>query len=33
VQFVQLDPDGALPDVDRSNNVWGRGVLQRKPGG
>jgi aminopeptidase N len=33
VQYVQLDPDGALPDVDRSNNVWGRGVLQRKPGG
>jgi hypothetical protein len=19
---VQVDPDGALPDVDRGNNVW-----------
>jgi hypothetical protein len=33
VRHVQLDPDGALPDVDRSNNVWGRGVVGRRPGG
>ncbi len=32
LRFVQLDPDGALPDVDRSNNVWGRGVISRSPG-
>lgn len=32
VRHVQLDPNGALPDVDRSNNVWGRGVLGRRPG-
>lgn len=32
VRHVQLDPNGALPDVDRSNNVWGRGVLGRTPG-
>ncbi len=33
VRHVQLDPDGVLPDVDRSNNVWGRGVLSRRPSG
>jgi hypothetical protein len=33
VRHVQLDPDGQLPDVDRSNNVWGRGVLGRRPSG
>ncbi|MDX1393806.1 MAG: M1 family metallopeptidase [Gemmatimonadota bacterium] len=33
VRHVQLDPDGELPDADRSNNVWGRGVLGRRPGG
>ena len=32
VRHVQLDPDGALADIDRSNNVWGRGVLGRRPG-
>ena len=32
VRNVQLDPFGALPDVDRSNNVWGRGVVGRRPG-
>ena len=31
VRNVQIDPDGALPDVDRSNNVWGRGVVERSP--
>lgn len=29
VRAVQLDPDGRLPDVDRQNNVWGRGVVGR----
>ena len=33
VRHVQIDPDGELPDVDRSNNVWGRGVIGRRPGG
>ncbi len=32
VRNVQLDPLGELPDVDRSNNVWGRGVVGRRPG-
>lgn len=32
VRNVQLDPFGSLPDVDRSNNVWGRGVVGRRPG-
>ena len=31
VRHVQLDPDGALPDVNRSNNVWGRGIIGRSP--
>lgn len=31
VRQVQLDPDGALPDVNRSNNVWGRGLIGRNP--
>ncbi|MDX1579236.1 MAG: M1 family aminopeptidase, partial [Gemmatimonadota bacterium] len=31
VRQVQLDPEGALPDVDRSNNVWGRGIIGRDP--
>ncbi len=29
VRAVQLDPEGRLPDVDRRNNVWGRGVVGR----
>jgi len=33
VRHVQLDPDGALPDVNRSNNVWGRGIVGRRPSG
>ena len=33
VRQVQLDPDGSHPDIDRSNNVWGRGVVGRRPGG
>ncbi len=33
VRNVQLDPDGALPDIDRSNNVWGRGIVGRRPPG
>jgi len=32
VRNVQVDPFGSLPDVDRSNNVWGRGVVGRRPG-
>lgn len=31
VKQVQLDPDGALPDINRSNNVWGRGLIGRSP--
>ena len=31
VRQVQLDPDGALPDINRSNNVWGRGLIGRSP--
>ncbi len=30
IRHVQLDPEGKLPDVDRSNNVWGRGVVGRR---
>ena len=33
VRNVQLDPDGILPDVNRGNNVWGRGVIGRTPPG
>ncbi|MCE2422495.1 MAG: M1 family metallopeptidase [Gemmatimonadetes bacterium] len=33
VRNVQLDPDGVLPDVDRSNNIWGRGIIRRTPRG
>ncbi len=31
VRNVQLDPDGVLPDVNRANNVWGRGIVGRAP--
>ncbi len=31
VRHVQLDPDGAMPDANRSNNVWGRGIVGRSP--
>ena len=31
VRNVQIDPDGVLPDVNRGNNVWGRGILGRRP--
>ncbi|MCG8470179.1 MAG: M1 family metallopeptidase [Gemmatimonadetes bacterium] len=31
VRHVQLDPDGSLPDVNRANNVWGRGIVGRSP--
>ena len=33
VRNVQLDPDGVLPDVNRGNNVWGRGIVGRRPPG
>jgi hypothetical protein len=33
LRHVQIDPDGVLPDVDRSNNVWGRGVVGRRSSG
>ena len=33
VRNVQLDPDGVLPDVNRGNNVWGRGIIGRNPPG
>ena len=29
VRTVHVDPRGMLPDVNRSNNVWGRGVVTR----
>ena len=31
VRNVQIDPEGVLPDVNRGNNVWGRGILGRRP--
>lgn len=31
VRNVQIDPDGVMPDVNRGNNVWGRGILGRRP--
>ena len=31
VRNVQIDPDGAMPDVNRGNNVWGRGIVGRRP--
>jgi hypothetical protein len=30
LRHVQIDPEFVLPDVDRSNNVWGRGVVGRR---
>ena len=33
LRHVQIDPEGVLPDVDRSNNVWGRGVVGRRSSG
>jgi hypothetical protein len=29
VRTVHIDPRGMLPDINRSNNVWGRGVVTR----
>ena len=29
VRNVQIDPAGSLPDVNRANNVWGRGIIGR----
>ena len=31
VRNVQIDPDGVMPDVNRGNNVWGRGIVGRRP--
>ena len=33
VRTVQIDPDGVMPDANRGNNVWGRGILGRQPPG
>ena len=30
VRNVQIDPEGVMPDVNRGNNVWGRGILGRR---
>lgn len=32
VRHVQIDPTFALPDADRGNNTWGRGVIGRPSG-
>ena len=29
IRTVHIDPRGMLPDVNRSNNVWGRGIVTR----
>jgi len=31
VTAVRVDPDEALPDLDRANNVWPRGEPTRSP--
>ena len=33
LRHIQIDPEFVLPDVDRSNNVWGRGVVGRRSSG
>ncbi|MFQ5690420.1 MAG: M1 family metallopeptidase [Gemmatimonadota bacterium] len=32
IKNVQIDPEGLLPDTNRANNTWGRGLIQRTSG-
>ncbi len=32
VRNVQIDPMQVLPDANRANNTWGRGLISRQQG-